>query len=209
MSLLFFFSESPIKASLGSQGFLSIPIYRNHNRNEVKIIRLHIWSTSFSGLVDHMHSEHFSIHSHLFHAESHIICGTVYNNRYVTSEIKNDCNKSIYEICWNEVLNDRSDNSLKSELANTKRSVCLSTGPKEKFDKGSNYVIKAGDFHKSGFDENQDIAATILVFDSKKGRTESSQVIGPYEMGKAPELKYPEVEISGLLNKIDKKISHG
>ncbi len=201
-----FFATSPLTASIGSQGFLSLPLYRNQNNSEVKIIRFHIWSTSFK---NHIKESAFSIHSHLFHAKSHILCGSIYNTRYQVLESQKESNNSIYEIIWNSTSNNISDNSLKSELKNTKRKVFLTNDDREIYSKNDSYEVDAGDFHVSEFDESKSIGATLFTFNSRNGRVNNSQVIGPYDLEKAPEINYSEIEITGILKKIDKEINYG
>jgi Leucine-rich repeat (LRR) protein len=70
-------------SSIGSQGFLSIPLYKQDASLEnFDFIRLHIWDDSLDKYMDLQKCQDFSIHSHTFFAKSWIITGKVKNDRY-------------------------------------------------------------------------------------------------------------------------------
>lgn len=70
-------------SSIGSQGFLSIPLYKEDASLEnFDFIRLHIWDDSLDEYMDLKKCEDFSIHSHTFFAKSWVVTGKVKNNRF-------------------------------------------------------------------------------------------------------------------------------
>jgi len=199
-------NESPLIASVGSQGFISIPIYRQH-KDEIKILRLHIWDNSIDKISDVSEISKFSIHSHLFHSTSQILCGEIQNTRITINDMPKETEFSEYEIKWINIENNSNDNNLKSELINTNKLVGVENNIKEKYTKNQRYSIKAGDFHVSNYSKEHSVTASIFLFNSKKGRIESSKTIGPKQLIKAPELNYPKINISPLLDKIDVQLN--
>lgn len=199
-------NESPLFASVGSQGFISIPIYRQHTC-DVKILRLHIWDNSIDKIIDISKISKFSIHSHLFHATSQILCGEIQNTRITISDTPKETGFSEYEINWINIENNLNDNNLKSELINTNKLVSIENNIKEQYIKNQRYTVDAGDFHVSNYSKDYSVTASIFLFNSKKGRIESSKTIGPKHLIKAPELNYPKMDITPLFDKIDVQLN--
>ena len=199
-------NEFPLFASVGSQGFISIPIYRQHT-HDIKILRLHIWDSSIDKLIDISKISKFSIHSHLFHTTSQILCGEIQNTRIKINDTPQKTGFSEYEIKWINTKNNLDDNNLKSELINTNKLVNVENNIIEQYTKNQRYFVNAGDFHASNYSKDYSVTASIFLFNSKKGRTESSKTIGPKHLIKAPELNYPKMDITPLLDKIDVQLN--
>jgi hypothetical protein len=195
-------NELPLIASVGSQGFISIPIYRQQS-DDVKILRLHIWDNSIDKLIDLEKNAQFSIHSHLFHATSQILCGEIKNTMITVNYSPKVSEYSEYQIKWRKIKNNLSDNNLKSELINTEKLVSIQNISEERYTLNKRYSIKEGDFHISNYSKKHTITASVFLFNSKTGRIESSKTIGPKHLAKAPELNYPEMNVLTLLEKID------
>ena len=102
-------------SSIGSQGFLSIPLYKKDNSLDTfDFIRLHIWDDSLDKLIDVEKMENFSIHSHTFFAKSWIITGKIINDRYDFTTNSDDGEHSFFEVVYNNSLNQVNQHSSKA-----------------------------------------------------------------------------------------------
>ncbi|MBC7557575.1 MAG: hypothetical protein H7195_11510 [Chryseobacterium sp.] len=164
-------------SSIGSQGFLSIPLYKKDASLEsFDFIRLHIWDDSLDKYMDLQKCSDFSIHSHTFFAKSWIITGKVKNDRYEFETNSNDSKHSFFEVQYNKSLNEVNKHS--SKAVNKKIDAKLfKTSEEIHFSKGF-YEIKPSKLHKSGQLNSPHSSATFFSFTGKEGLGESF-VVGP------------------------------
>ena len=139
--------SSYIVSSIGSQGFLSIPISRHWKPlTEFDMIRIHIWDESLNEYIDQEKLETFSIHSHKFHAQSWVMKGTVINRVYNVTETKEATDYSLFDITSKELNNVNRHTSI---AINADRNVILNLQREEEHSAGQSYVIPVGEFHQS------------------------------------------------------------
>ncbi|PSL24078.1 hypothetical protein [Chitinophaga ginsengisoli] len=167
---------SEILATIGSQGFLSIPLYHNDKKEEsFEFLRLHIWHESLKKFIDNEKAEMFSIHSHQFYAQSRVLCGEIYNQRFDVTEQSFESEFSFFEIHWNNLDNVNQKTSI---AQNTGKFVSIKEHDIESYEHGDSYEIKAGEYHRSTVDSKQ-LTATLFLFSTVKGRVGQSNVVGP------------------------------
>jgi len=192
-------------SSIGSQGFLSIPLFRYDNDiAELDFIRLHIWDNSLKKYIDNKICENFSIHTHTFHAESWIVCGKILNNRFKVEKSDTASNYSLFIIAYNESLNEVNQHTSSANNTNTFVSVYRSS--EEIYNKGDNYSINAGDFHSSNSEEENGLSATLFCFNAQKGFVEQSYVVGPSDIASSVINRKMHIDPTGLINRINEKI---
>ncbi len=93
-------------SSIGSQGFLSIPLYKNdEDIADFDFLRLHIWDESLDKIMDLEKNAAFSIHTHSFFARSWIISGKVINNRFDYKVTNSNPTHSLFKVEYNDSLN--------------------------------------------------------------------------------------------------------
>lgn len=162
---------SDILATIGSQGFLSIPLYHQDKKDiSFDFLRLHVWDKSFVDQIDWEKTKTFSIHSHQFHAQSRILLGEIENQRYEIEESATSSDYSFFNIEWNNLENV---NQKSSNAVNTGRFVKVAANNKELYQRDSAYEVAAGDFHKSEVNINC-TSATLFLFSSTKGKVDRS-----------------------------------
>lgn len=178
-------SGLPIHASLGSQGFLSIPIFSNgRDTNISQLLRLHFWDKSLQNYPKYRKVNFFSVHSHQFHATSWILKGNITNSLFEVepTETKDEKNGyCFFNIEWDETRKYQS-NLKKSFAVNSGRFISVKQLSVEKYFEGQSYEIACGDFHDSFVDldsEFNTFTSTLFLFDGTRGRIKKSEVIGP------------------------------
>lgn len=175
---LFQLNEGALISSIGSQGFLSIPLFRL-DKDEVsfQFLRLHIWDSALTDFIDFEKVKDFSIHSHQFHATSWIVAGEVNNTRVDVRETEEETSFSLFRIDWNNSGN--CVNQKTSVAVNTERFVATKINLMERYRKGEQYEIKAGEYHISSINTDYPINATLFLFSTDKSRVPLSNVVGP------------------------------
>lgn len=200
-SITFFYKNNPV-STIGSQGFLSIELYRFENKKDRKILRLHIWDESFPKNFQNVDFNKYSIHSHLFNAQSYILAGTILNERYEITSSENSEN-SLYRIEWESVISEDGGAKWKSKLALDKTDVSVTKLSTETIEPGQEYSVLVNEYHSSK--SITPITATLFLFNSFEGQSEISKVIGPKN---EPEtgFKYESVNFLTSLYLIDREI---
>lgn len=164
-------------SSIGSQGFLSIPLYKEDASLEnFDFIRLHIWDDSLDEYMNLKKCEDFSIHSHTFFAKSWVVTGKVKNNRFEYDTKTSDATHSFFEVQYNKSLNEVNQHSSKAVNKNINAKL-FKTSEEIHFSKGY-YEIKPSKLHQSGHLNSPNASATFFSFTGKDGLGESF-VIGP------------------------------
>jgi hypothetical protein len=205
-------SGIPIKASLGSQGFLSIPLYSNgRDQNISELLRLHFWDKSLHEYPTYRKVNLFSIHSHQFHATSWILKGNITNSLF---KVKPTDNKSeqdgycFFNIEWDETKEYKS-NLKKSFAVNSNKFVTVEKESTTTYFAGQSYDIICGDFHDSFVDLNSEqnaITSTLFLFDGTKGRIKKSEVIGPANIQKNEVIRENNIDSNSLIEKLHSQI---
>lgn len=202
-SIRFIPSEFTI-SSIGSQGFLSIPLYKKDNSLDTfDFIRLHIWDDSLNELMDLKKCQDFSIHSHTFFAKSWIITGKVKNDRYEYETNVEDTTHSFFEVQYNKSLNEVNQHSSKAVNKNTNARL-FKTSEEVHFTNGY-YEIEPSKLHQSGHVNSPNSSATFFSFTGKDGLGESF-VIGPKEILESDINRKMNIESNYLLEKIDSQL---
>lgn len=208
-----FISESieilPINAtisSIGSQGFLSIPLFKDDKvKEKFDFIRLHIWDNSLDNFIDSKTCNNFSIHTHSFFAESWVLCGKVINDRFKV-DIKDIPTKySLFTVGYNKSLNEVNQHT--SSANNTNTYVDVNQISHEIYMQGGNYVIKAGDFHRSGSEGENGLSATLFSFTAVNGLVDQSFVTGPSEITSSEINRKMHIDPTQLINRINDKMN--
>lgn len=203
-SILTIPSESTI-SSIGSQGFLSIPLYIDDRvKAELEFIRIHIWDNSLSEYIDKEKCRNFSIHCHSFFARSWVVFGKVINDRYLVTKCKGPAEQSLFTIGFNG--SPSNINRHVSSATNAGIDVFVEQISHEIYMSGATYRIEAGDFHKSGTAHEGGLSATIFSFTAKDGFLETSYVIGPRQVMTSEINRRMHIDPIKLLNKLDAAI---
>jgi hypothetical protein len=191
-------------SSIGSQGFLSIPLYKSDSTLDTfDFIRLHIWDDSLDKHMDLKKCEDFSVHSHSFFAKSWIITGKVKNDRYKFKTDSENSSHSFFEIEYNNSLNEVNQHS--SKAVNKKINAELfKVGEEVHFENGY-YEIKPSQLHKSGHLNSPFASATFFSFTGKDGLGESF-VIGPKNIKVSEVNRKMNISPIYLLDKIDSQL---
>lgn len=191
-------------SSIGSQGFLSIPLYKKDNSLDTfDFIRLHIWDDSLDKLMDIEKTENFSIHSHTFFAKSWIITGKIINDRYDFTTNSDNGEHSFFEVVYNNSLNQVNQHT--SKAVNKNINTKLNLVSKEiHFPKGY-YEIKPSKLHKSGHMNSPKSSATFFSFTGKDGLGESF-VVGPKLIKESEINRKVNIDPHSLLDKIDNQL---
>ena len=171
-------NESVI-SSIGSQGFLSIPLYKyDEEMKNFDFIRLHIWDNSLKEYIVQEIVSKFSIHTHSFLAQSWIISGTVINERYRVKKTSNSSSEnSLFQIKYDKTLDNINKHS--STAVNTGIDVYIDKLSYEEHFPTSTYSIDAGDYHKSKTIGEDGLAATFFSFTTQGSKPSQSYVTGP------------------------------
>jgi hypothetical protein len=193
-------------SSIGSQGFLSIPLFRfKTDMSRFEFIRLHIWDDSLNQYINSETRKNFSIHSHAFHAQSWILAGSIFNERYSLKKSSKKKEHSLFEIKYNKTLNKVNKHS--SNAVNTDSHVILSKVSQEQYFPSSTYEISAGDYHKGGSKSEDGLSATLFSFTAENGSVKNSFVVGPSDIKNSKINRKVHIEPSYLLDKLDKKMN--
>lgn len=191
-------------SSIGSQGFLSIPLYKSDLSKETfDFLRLHIWDDSLNKYMDLKKCDDFSIHSHTFFAKSWIITGKVINDRYNLLINSENSNHSFFEVVYNNSLNEVNQHTSKAVNKNINIEV-TKTSFEVHFANGY-YEIEPSKLHKSGHINSPDCSATFFSFTGKDGLGESF-VIGPKQIQVSEINRKTIIDPTKLIEKIDKQI---
>lgn len=191
-------------SSIGSQGFLSIPLYKNDKSLETfDFIRLHIWDDSLDKFMDLQKCQDFSIHSHTFYAKSWIITGKVKNDRYEYETDVEYTTHSFFEVQYNKSLNEVNQHS--SKAVNKNINVRLFKTSEEVHFANGYYEIEPSKLHQSGHLNSPNSSATFFSFTGKDGLGESF-VIGPKEIVKSQINRKMNISPIYLLDKIDSQL---
>ncbi|MDO6739475.1 hypothetical protein [Wenyingzhuangia sp. 2_MG-2023] len=197
----------PIKytiSSIGSQGFLSIPLYKfDESLESFDFIRLHIWDDSLNQYIDTEKCENFSIHTHTFFAESWVITGEIINNRFDYNINSKNSKHSFFKVVYNDSLNEVNQHT--SKAVNEKIDIELYQTSEEIHFKNGNYKIDAGKLHKSGHTNSPLPSATFFSFTGKNG-LDKSIVIGPKHISESEINRKMIIDPTELLNKINTQI---
>jgi hypothetical protein len=195
-----------IISSIGSQGFMSVPLFKYDKEMEFfEFIRLHIWDSSLDKHVDTTTRDNFSIHSHLFHADSWILCGEIINDRFIVEATEKNEGNSFFKIKYNETLNEINQHTSIAERTNIFARV--SQVSHEIYMQDGNYFIKAGEFHRSGSNNKAEISATLFSFSSDNNFKGASCVIGPSGIQASEINRKDSIDSKELIFKIDKKVN--
>lgn len=191
-------------SSIGSQGFLSIPLYKNDKDiNEFDFLRLHIWDKTLDEHMDLEKNENFSIHTHTFFARSWIITGKVINNRFDFEITDENSTHSLFKVQYNDSLNKVNKHT--STAINENINVALIKTSEECHFSKSYYEIKPGKLHKSGHLGNLETSATFFSFTGREGLA-TSIVVGPKEIQSSEVNRKVDIDPQALLSKIDKQL---
>lgn len=171
-------------SSVGSQGFLSIPIFKfEEDIENFEFIRFHIWSPQLDKYIDPKTRDMFSIHSHRFHAKSWIITGGLVNQDYNIDRESNNPNSALFEIKYNATLNEV--NQHQSTANNTGKQIEVKESGKTVFTKNQSYEIKQGNFHKSSQKDDLNTTATFFSFYLNNEKLGESEVTGPIDIAES------------------------
>lgn len=199
----------PVEAtvsSIGSQGFLSIPLFKyDSDMTAFEFIRLHIWDPSISRYVNPETRDNFSIHNHLFHADSWILCGQVINDRLIVRTAESNTGRSLFSIEYNGTLNEVNQHTSTAQRTNT--FVHVKQVSHENYMQGGHYCIKAGEFHKSGSNDLSGVSATLFSFTADNKFHGPSSVIGPSSIQSSEINRKEFIDPKELVVKIDEKIN--
>ncbi len=191
-------------SSIGSQGFLSIPLYKEDKSLEkFDFIRLHIWDDSLNEFMDLKKCEDFSIHSHTFFAKSWIITGKVINNRFEYDTKTSDETHSFFEVQYDKSLNEVNQHSSKAVKTNV--NVRLSKISEEIYFSKGYYEIQPSKLHQSGHLNSPYPSATFFSFTGKDGLGDSF-VVGPTEINQSEINRKMNISPIYLLDKIESQL---
>lgn len=201
-ALTFFNKNNPV-SSVGSQGFLSIELYRFESGKKRKILRLHIWDESFSINPQNLNFKKYEIHSHLFNAQSHVLAGSILNERFDISNSNDTSEKSLYRIDWKSIMDEDGVSKRQSELNVEVNDVRVTKLSSETIGAGQDYSVSINEYHSSR--SITPISATLFLFNSNEGLSELSKVVGPKN---DPEtgFRYEKVNFLPSLYYIDREI---
>jgi hypothetical protein len=198
----------PINAtisSIGSQGFLSIPLFKyDIEMEKFDFIRLHIWDNSLSKYINLETCENFSRHTHSFYAESWIVCGKVINDRFKLDISDTTTDYSLFKVGYNKSLNDVNQHTSSANSTNT--FVHINQISHETYMQGGSYVVKAGDFHRSGSGGENGLSATLFSFCAQKGKVDQSYVVGPSHITTSEINRKMQIDPTELLKRINKMV---
>lgn len=168
-------------SSIGSQGFLSIPLFKyDENMENFDFIRFHIWHNDLLDYINQEISERFSIHSHSFLAQSWIINGIIINERYSVEKTNDDSESSLFKIEYNKTLNKVNQHT--SSAVNTGQNVNVNKLEKEAYKTNETYKINSGDYHKSYSEGKNGLSSTFFSFTTQNKTVVQSNVTGPSKM---------------------------
>lgn len=191
-------------SSIGSQGFLSIPLFKCDESENFEFLRLHIWDQSLDRRINQEITQRFSIHTHAFHAESWILCGQIINDRFIVEKTHSSTPYSLFTIGYNSTLNEVNQHT--SVANRMEQHVKPSQISHEVYMQNSHYIVKAGEFHRSGSNEKDAIAATFFSFTKDTNFKGPSFVVGPSDIASSEINRKELINPLELISKIDNKI---
>jgi hypothetical protein len=199
---IYFLPSENIISSIGSQGFLSIPLYKYDLELEnFDFIRFHIWDNSLRSLINLEICERLSIHTHSFFAKSWIICGKLVNECYSVMETNKPTDFSLFTVGYNKTLNEVNQHT--SVATNTGNNVLVNLTERRTYQSGDSYNVEAGHYHKSLSLGEDGLAATFFSFTAKDGIVDKSYVVGPREIDISEVNRKIQIDPTDLINKID------
>lgn len=201
-TLTFFKKDNPV-AGIGSQGFLSIELYRFESDNNRKILRLHIWDDSFGNNFGENVFQKYKVHSHLYNAQSHVLAGNILNNTYEVSVSDKNSEESLYRIDWKAFTDEKGLSKRKSELSIDKNDVQLKKLSSETISIGQDYSVSINEYHNS--QSITPTSATLFLFNSDEGLNDFSKVVGP-KNDSEPGFKYEKINFFPSLYNIDREV---
>jgi hypothetical protein len=192
--------SSQVLSSLGSQGFLSVPISRVWKPlTEFDMIRIHIWDKSLDKYLNKEKVETFSIHCHKFHAHSWIMNGNLINSVYEVKETENDNKHALFKIERGDSKNAKSHTSL---AVNTNSKVDLKLKQKVEYTTGDSYQVPIGEFHQSKVNFGNKPTITIFSFTAKNNSVSDSFVVGPNNIKESEVSRKAIIDPKPLLNDV-------
>lgn len=193
-------------SSIGSQGFLSIPLLKyGLDKINFEFLRLHIWDSSLDKYVDMETRSNFSIHNHSFHADSWILCGEIINDRYMVEKTSDISDMAFFSIEYNKTLNEINRHT--SIARKTNDYAIVKQVSHEIYMQEGHYNIDAGKFHRSGTNEKTGISATLFSFTSDKKFSDGSSVLGPSNIAFSEINRKMFIDPIDLIKKIDQKVT--
>jgi hypothetical protein len=193
-------------SSIGSQGFLSIPLFKFKNdMSKFDFIRLHIWDNSLQKYFDKKKSDMFSIHTHAFLTQSWILVGKIANERYRVVEGHKKANASLFTIEYNKTIDEINQHT--SVARNTGRNVFENQISEEYYLPYSTYKIMQGDFHKSKSYGENGLSASFFSFSSQKEMPKESFVVGPKNIDHSLINRKMFIDPTELLDKLNSIIN--
>ncbi|SHG16446.1 hypothetical protein [Flagellimonas flava] len=189
-------------SSIGSQGFLSIPLFKYDREMEgFDFIRLHIWDNSLDKYFDKKKSNTFSIHTHSFLAQSWVLVGKIVNNRFRVKENHENKNASLFTVEYNKTLNEINQHT--SVAVNTEKNVNVKQISNEVYSPFSSYNIKHGYYHQSKSLGINGLSATFFSFTSKFGIADNSFVVGPMDIKESKINRKMHIDATYLIEQLN------
>lgn len=168
-------------SSVGSQGFLSIPLFKfDRVIQQFEFLRFHIWAPELEKYIDPTSRDYFSIHSHSFNAQSWIIAGELINQDYSINRDSENPYAALFKIQYNQSLNEV--NQHQSVAVNTENQIEVEEIGKTVFRRNDTYEIAKCDFHSSRQTEPKEISATFFSFHLSNETLNQSEVTGPLDI---------------------------
>jgi len=202
-----YLDEEDVISSIGSQGFLAIPLFRIEKENgEFYLLRLHIWDSDLDIHINKETTDNLSIHTHQFHANSWILAGEIYNTRYHVEESVSPTEFNLFKIEWN-----KSENKLvkKSSTAkNTGRFMDVKILAEEIYKPKEFYEIKANSYHKSIARKGDKTDSTLFLFSSIKNRVKESKVLGPSQISESKINRKVMIDPKTYLDRIQSQMNN-
>lgn len=197
-------SESTI-SSMGSQGFLSIPLFKfDKVIEDFEFIRLHIWDNSLLEYINSDKCKLFSVHSHSFFTQSWIINGRIENESYSVKKKNKKTKSSLFKIEYNKSLNEINQHT--SMAINTGQYIDEKKISSDQYASGETYKIDAGEYHKAFSSKENDISSTFFSFTAKNGNFVQSHVTGPSSIQISEINRKMHIDPQKLLESINSKM---
>jgi hypothetical protein len=191
-------------SSIGSQGFLSIPLYKQDDAlDKFDFLRLHIWDDSLNTYMDLKKVKDFSIHSHTFFAKSWIITGKIINDRYEFAKNSINSKHSFFKVVYNDSINEVNKHT--SKAVNKNENTELFKVSEEIHLENGYYEIKPSKLHQSGHKNSPKCSATFFSFTGEDGLGESF-VIGPKDIKESEVNRKMNISPIYLLDKIESQL---
>lgn len=193
-------------SSIGSQGFLSIPLYKNELKLEnFDFLRLHIWDNSLLKYMNIETCDKFSIHTHSFFAKSWIIVGEIINDCYKVKQSNEITEYSLFTVGYNKSLNEVNQHT--SSANNNHINISIKQTSHEIHLQESTYEVQAGNYHKSTSNSKNGLSATFFSFTGKEGLVAKSYVVGPSNLENSVINRKMQIDPTELLNQINLEVN--